>query len=165
MRSFWLGSVSAKMSTSPTRASSALSLMLASSSPVSTVGRSMPIGLGDLAGDEPVVPGDDLELHAELRSSVDASRAHPAFGGSSSSRKPMKAIACSSSLSMIGSRSRPDGDAEHPVPLLAVLGEVPAGSPGDRHPAAAPPPASWMRSQTLSTFRSAPLVIIGRVHA
>ena len=66
IRSFWFGSVSAKMSTSPTRCTSAVSLKRRSSSPVHTLGRCDPHLAAHPAGDETVVAGDDLQLHAEL---------------------------------------------------------------------------------------------------
>ena len=61
MRSFWLGSISAKRSVAATRANSASLVSFASSSPVRMLRCAQADGLGQVRGDVAVVAGDDLD--------------------------------------------------------------------------------------------------------
>ena len=71
IRSFWLGSTSAKMSTSWAFFMRASGLICRISWPVRTDGIGQPHLAGDGAGDQPVVPGNHLQGDPQVGQSVD----------------------------------------------------------------------------------------------
>jgi len=115
------------------------------------------------AGDETVVPGDDLQFYAELPEfgdGLERARLRRIF----EQQESMKVICCSSSLEMTGSRSRPGPRRRaRDIPVHSRLEALLQGPVqlGDEHGAGRPgPPCVSASTQTSSTFRNAPLVII-----